>query len=200
MTLVSQKAHNFIAPAILPNGKIINDFDFKKYAHKKTVMLFFWPMDFTFICPTEIIEINNSYSEFEKRNVCIVGISIDSVYVHNAWRNTPIIQGGVGKIKFPMISDFSKKIQKLYNINHPQLKIALRASFIIDSNWIVRHQLVNDLPIGRNTSDIIRTIDALQFHEKFGDVCPANWTAGKKGMKPSPKGVIKYMSKNFKKN
>ncbi|WP_075431802.1 redoxin domain-containing protein [Buchnera aphidicola] len=198
MTLVSQKAKNFISPAILPNGEIINNFNLYEYTNKKNIILFFWPMDFTFVCPSELIQLNRAYEEFQERETSIIGISIDSVYSHNAWRNTAIHQGGIGPIKFPMISDLSKEIQQSYHVEHPQLKIALRASFIIDKKRIIRHQSINDLPIGRNIPDLLRFIDALKFHEKFGDVCPANWISGKEGMKPSPEGVKKYLTKNFK--
>lgn len=199
MTLVSQKSQNFIAPAVLPDGEIIQNFNLKEYSENKKIMLFFWPMDFTFVCPSELIELNYSYTEFEKRNTSIIGISSDSVYTHNAWRNTPINKGGIGDMKFPMVSDFSKSIQKSYGIEHPQLKVALRASFIIDENKIIRHESVNDLPIGRNIPDLLRFIDALKFHEKFNDVCPANWSIGKKGMHPSPEGMKKYLKENFTK-
>ncbi|AEH39712.1 alkyl hydroperoxide reductase [Buchnera aphidicola (Cinara tujafilina)] len=197
MTLVSQKAKNFISPAILPDGKIISNFNLYEYTNGQKIMLFFWPMDFTFVCPTELIELNYAYKEFKKRNISIIGISVDSVYAHNAWRNTDINQGGIGSMKFPMISDFSKEIQTFYNIEHPTLKVALRASFIIDEKRIIRYESVNDLPIGRNIPEILRIIDALQFHERFGDVCPANWNIGKKGMHPSPEGTKQYLAENF---
>ncbi|ABJ90594.1 peroxiredoxin [Buchnera aphidicola] len=199
MTLVSKKAPNFIAPAILKNGQIIQNFNFKNFSKNKTTVLFFWPMDFTFVCPSEIIAFNNSYHEFKDRNACIIGISIDSVYTHNAWRNTKINEGGIGPIKFPMISDITKSIQKSYNIEHDILTIALRASFIIDKSNIIRHQSVNDLPIGRNIKEILRIIDALHYYEKFGEVCPANWNIGKEAIQATDVGIKKYLSKNSKK-
>ncbi|VFP88103.1 Alkyl hydroperoxide reductase C [Buchnera aphidicola (Cinara piceae)] len=199
MILVSQKAPNFIASAVLPDGKIIHNFDLKKYSLGKKTVLFFWPMDFTFVCPSEIIAFNNLYNEFQKRDVCLVGVSIDSVYVHNAWRNTLPESGGVGLIKFPMISDIKRNIQESYGIEHHELKIALRASFLIDNNNIVRHQSINDLPIGRNIKEILRIIDALKFYEKFGEVCPANWKPGKETIQATPKGIKKYLSNNFQK-
>ncbi|VAX76409.1 peroxiredoxin [Buchnera aphidicola] len=197
MILVSKKAPNFTASAILKNGVIINDFNFKEYTHRKTVVLFFWPMDFTFVCPSEIIAFNKLYDEFKKRNVCIIGVSIDSVYTHNAWQNTKIQEGGIGKIKFPMISDITKKIQQSYGIEHEELKIALRASFVIDSSGIIRHQSVNDLPIGRNIKEIIRIIDALKIYAKYGEVCPANWEPGKKTIQANPNGIKKYLTQSF---
>ncbi|WP_075433734.1 peroxiredoxin [Buchnera aphidicola] len=197
MVLVSKKAPNFLASAVLKDGKIVNNFDFTQYSNGKTAVLFFWPMDFTFVCPSEIIAFNNLYHEFKKRKACILGVSIDSVYVHQAWRNTPPKDGGIGKINFPMISDITKSIQKSYGVEHSELSVALRASFIIDHLGIIRHQSINDLPIGRNIQEILRIIDALQFYEKFGDVCPANWEPGKKAMRATAEGVKKYLSENF---
>lgn len=193
MVLVTQKAPNFIAPAILKNGDIIENFNLKKYSDGQSTILFFWPMDFTFVCPSEIIEFNRLYTEFKKRNIKIVGISIDSVFVHQAWQNILPKNGGIGKINFPMVSDIKHDIQKSYGIEHPDIGVALRASFLIDSQWIVRHQVVNDLPFGRNIQDMIRMVDALDFHNKNGEVCPANWEQGKKGMKPSLEGVSTYL-------
>ncbi|QCI17014.1 redoxin domain-containing protein [Buchnera aphidicola (Aphis helianthi)] len=197
MILVTKKAPNFIAPAVLSNGEIINNFDLKKYSNGQSVMLFFWPMDFTFVCPSEIMEFNKSYEKFQKRNVKIVGVSIDSVFVHQAWQNTLPKNGGIGKIKFPMISDIKHEIQKSYGIEHPELNIALRASFIIDKNWIIRHQVINDLPFGRNINEIIRMIDAIEFHNQYGEVCPANWEPGKDGITTSLKGISSYLNKHF---
>ncbi|QCI22639.1 peroxiredoxin [Buchnera aphidicola] len=195
MVLVTQNAPNFIAPAILKNNEIVEQFDLKKYSNGKSIILFFWPMDFTFVCPSEIIEFNTLYSEFKKRNVKIVGVSIDSIFVHQAWQKILPKNGGIGKIKFPMVSDIKHSIQKSYGIEHPNLGVALRASFLIDSNWIVRHQVVNDLPFGRNIKEMIRMVDAIDFHNKFGEVCPANWNKGEKGIAPSSEGVAKYLSK-----
>ncbi|WP_343126658.1 peroxiredoxin [Buchnera aphidicola] len=197
MILTSQKAPNFIASAILPNQEIIHNFDMFDYTKKKYVILFFWPMDFTFVCPSELLEFNILYSEFQKRNVCILGISIDSVYTHQAWLNTPLKNGGIGKMKYPLISDINRTIQTAYGIEHPNLGIALRASFIIDKNHIIRHQSINDLPIGRNIHELIRIIDALKFYENSGDVCPANWTPGAIGIKASTQGIKKYLTKKY---
>ncbi|QCI20333.1 peroxiredoxin C [Buchnera aphidicola (Brachycaudus cardui)] len=194
MVLVTQNAPNFIAPALLPNHKITEKFNFKEYSNGQPIILFFWPMDFTFVCPSEIIEFNKLYSDFEKRNVKIVGVSIDSVFVHKAWQNTLPKNGGIGKINFPMVSDIKHNIQKSYGIEHPVLGIALRASFLIDSNWIIRHQVINDLPFGRNIKEMIRIVDAIDFHNKYGEVCPANWEKGKKGMEASSEGVAEYLS------
>lgn len=197
MILVAHNAPNFISPAVLKNGKIVENFNFLKNISNKMAVLFFWPMDFTFVCPSEIISFNKLYGEFEKRNVEIIGVSIDSVYVHNAWRNTPIQNGGIGKIKFTMVSDIKREIQQLYGIEHPHNGVALRASFIIDNKKIIRHESINDLPLGRNIKDLIRIIDSIQFHENSGNVCPANWKKGEKGIKATPEGIAKYLSKKL---
>ncbi|XBC41416.1 MAG: peroxiredoxin C [Buchnera aphidicola (Nurudea yanoniella)] len=191
--LVTYPAPNFIAPAILHNDEIVDNFNFSNHIHGNTTVLFFWPMDFTFVCPSEIIAFDTHLSEFKQRNTEVIGVSIDSIYTHRAWRNTELSQGGIGKIQFIMISDIKREIQKLYKIEHPTLGVALRASFLIDKNGIIRHQIINDLPLGRNIPDIIRMIDALHFHEKNGEVCPANWKPGKKGMQATSSGVKKYL-------
>ncbi|WP_343190422.1 peroxiredoxin C [Buchnera aphidicola (Mollitrichosiphum nigrofasciatum)] len=197
MVLVTHKAPNFTAPAILKNGKIIENYNFLKNISNKITVLFFWPMDFTFVCPSEIITFNKNLNEFKKRNVKIIGVSIDSVFVHNAWRNTPINKGGIGNIHYTMISDIKRNIQQLYGIEHPNNGVALRATFIIDKKKIIRHQSINDLPIGRNIKEIIRIIDAIEFYENSGNVCPANWKKGKAGIKPNQKGIQEYLKENF---
>ncbi|XZR52808.1 MAG: peroxiredoxin C [Enterobacteriaceae bacterium] len=199
MTLVTLKAPDFTASAVLSNGKIIKKFNFKKYINNKYAVLFFWPMDFTFVCPSELIAFDKRYYEFQKRNVELLGVSLDSEYVHNVWRNTPINKGGIGKVKYIMISDIKREIQKLYGIEHPELGVALRATFLIDKTGIIKAQIVNDLPIGRNINEIIRTIDALQFNEKYGDVCPAQWEKGNPGIIPSSDGIVEYLNKHLDK-
>lgn len=197
MILVSRKAPDFVATAVMKNGEIIHNFNFNKFTLNKYVVIFFWPMDFTFVCPSEIISFSKRYDEFKKRNVEIIGVSCDSAFVHNAWRNTSIKKGGIGKINYTMVSDVKKEIQKSYGIEHPIHGIALRGSFLIDKNKIVRHQVVNDLPLGRNIDEMIRMIDALKFHETSGEVCPAQWNVGKKGITPSSDGISEYLSKNI---
>ncbi|XBC37821.1 MAG: peroxiredoxin C [Buchnera aphidicola (Meitanaphis elongallis)] len=194
--LITQQAPDFTASAILYNDNIIDNFNFKNYTVGKTTVLFFWPMDFTFVCPSEIIAFDKSLPEFTKRNTEIVGVSIDSIYVHHAWRQTDPTKGGIGPIKYIIVSDIKREIQKLYKVEHPTLGVALRASFLIDKQGIIRHQVINDLPFGRNISDIIRMIDSLNFYEKYGEVCPANWTPGKCGIKATPTGAKQYF-KNF---
>lgn len=199
MVLVTLKAPDFTAPAILGNGSYVDNFNFKDYANGKTIILFFWPMDFTFVCPSELIAFDKFYKDFKKRNVEIIGVSFDSIFVHNAWRNTSPSQGGIGKVQYAMVSDIKRDIQKSYGIEHPTIGAALRASFLIDSNTIVRHQVVNDLPLGRNIKEMLRMVDALKFYESHGEVCPANWKIGEDGIKPTSEGLKNYFSKNFKK-
>ncbi|QJC29901.1 peroxiredoxin C [Enterobacteriaceae endosymbiont of Plateumaris sericea] len=197
MILVTKKAPDFNASAVLNNGSIIDNFNFSEYSKNKITVIFFWPLDFTFVCPSEIISFNNHYNDFNERNVKILGISCDSQFTHNAWRNTPIQKGGIGKIKFTIVSDLKKEIQQKYGIEHPKLGIALRASFLIDKNGIIRHQLVNDLPFGRNINEMIRMIDALKHYEKYGEVCPAQWEKGKKSIIPTSTGIADYLTNNL---
>ncbi|QJC38503.1 redoxin domain-containing protein [Enterobacteriaceae endosymbiont of Donacia fulgens] len=197
MILVTKKAPDFNASAVLPDGSIIDNFNLYEYSKNQITILFFWPLDFTFVCPTEIISLNKHYDIFYKKNIKILGISCDSQFVHQAWRNTPINKGGIGNIKFIMISDITKNIQKSYGIEHPQLGVALRALFLIDKKRIIRHQLINDLQFGRNINEIIRIIDALEHNERYGDVCPAQWEKGKKSITPNSKGIVNYLSNNI---
>lgn len=194
--LVSYKVPDFTAPAVLGNGEIVDDFNLFKYINKKTTLVFFWPMDFTFVCPSELIACDKRYIKFKEKNVEVVGVSIDSVFVHSAWRRIPIEKGGVGTLQYPMVSDIKREIIKEYNIEHSNKGIALRASFLIDKLGIVRHQVVNDLPFGRNFDEIIRMIDALQFNEKHGLLCPAQWNKDKLGIQNSQESIENYLSKH----
>ncbi|BGI51369.1 MAG: peroxiredoxin C [Buchnera aphidicola (Ceratovacuna japonica)] len=195
MTLVTKKAPTFLAPAVLENNKIVENFDFKKYIKNKMSVLFFWPMDFTFVCPTEILEFNNLYEEFKKRNTKIIGVSCDSVYSHYTWKSIEIKDGGIGNLKYIIVSDIKKEIQKSYEIEHPKSGISLRATFLIDSNGIIIHETINDLPYGRNIKEVLRMIDAVNFHKKKGEVCPSSWNKKKLGMKPSIEGLKEYINK-----
>lgn len=199
MVLVTRQAPDFIATAVLENGKIINNFNLKHYIQDNPAVLFFWPMDFTFVCPSELIAFDKRYGEFQKRGVKLIGVSFDSEFVHNAWRLMPIEKGGIGPVQYPMVADVKHEIIKSYGIEHPVCGVALRGSFLIDKKGIVRHQVVNDLPLGRNIDEMIRMVDALQFYEEHGEVCPAQWTKGQEGMSASPEGVVKYLSKNLDK-
>ena len=196
MVLVTRQAPDFTTSAVLGNGEIVNNFNFKKHVNGKAAVLFFYPLDFTFVCPSELIAFDHRYEEFKKRGVEVVGVSIDSEFTHNAWRNTPTENGGIGAVKYALAADVKHEIAKAYGIEHPEEGVALRASFLIDKNGVVRHQIVNDLPLGRNIDEMLRMVDALQFHEEHGEVCPAQWEKGKEGMKDSPEGVAKYLKQN----
>ncbi|MBI6549008.1 peroxiredoxin C [Xenorhabdus lircayensis] len=196
MVLVTRQAPDFTAAAVLGNGEIVNDFNLKKHLNGRAAVIFFWPMDFTFVCPSELIAFDHRYEEFQKRGVEVIGISFDSEFVHNAWRKTPISEGGIGEVKYPMVADIKRDIMKSYGIEHPEAGVALRGSFLIDKSGVVRHQVVNDLPLGRNIDEMVRMVDALQFHEEHGEVCPAQWAKGQEGMGASPEGVAKYLTKN----
>lgn len=193
MVLVGRQAPDFTTAAVLSNGEIINDFNLYKNIKNKYALLFFYPLDFTFVCPSELIALHNRIQSFKERNVEVIAGSIDSHYTHNAWRNTPIDKGGIDKVNFTIIADLNHKICQSYGIEHPEAGVALRGAFIIDKNKIIRHQTVNDLPLGRNIDELIRLIDALQYHEQHGEVCPAGWNKGTKAMVATPDGVASYL-------
>ncbi len=182
--LVQKKAPDFTAQAVMPDGSF-QQISLSDYAGKKYVLLYFYPLDFTFVCPTEIIAFSDAVAAFEERNVQVLGCSVDSHYTHLAWRNTPRSEGGIGDIRYPILADLDKSIAEAYDVLLPD-GIALRGLFLIDRNGIVRHQLVNDLPLGRSTEEALRIVDALQYFEENGEVCPANWHKGEKTIKPDP--------------
>lgn len=188
--LVGKPAPEFKAKAVHKN-KIIPDFSLQPY-QGMNVVLFFYPLDFTFVCPTELHAFQDRLHEFDKRNTQVIGCSVDSVYSHQAWLATPRNKGGISGISFPLISDINKTICRDYDVLVPGEGIAYRGLFLIDSNGIVRHQVINDLPIGRSVDEVLRVIDALTFHEQNGDVCPANWALGKRSLKPTQEGVEEY--------
>ena len=193
--LVTRKAPDFTAPAVLANGSIVNDFELSKNLGKNGAVLFFWPKDFTFVCPSEIIAMDKRVKAFNERGVNVIGVSIDSDVVHFAWRNTPVNEGGIGQVSFPMVSDITKQISRDYDVLFGGA-VALRGSFIIDENQIVRHATINDLPLGRNMDEYLRLVDAILFHKEHGEVCPAGWQKGDKGMKATAEGVKEYLSQN----
>lgn len=193
--LVTKAAPDFTAAAVLADGTIVNDFNLKNHIKGKYAIVFFYPLDFTFVCPSEILAFDHRVETFKALNTEVVGISVDSQFTHNAWRNTPIEQGGLGKIKFPLVADLGGSIMEAYGIVHPG-NVALRGAFLVDDQGIVRHQVVNDLPLGRNVDELVRMVEALQFHEEYGEVCPAGWNKGDSGMKDTPEGVAEYLSKN----
>ena len=192
--LVTIEAPDFVAPAVMPDGSIIEDFKLSDLLGRY-VILFFWPLDFTFVCPTEIIAHDKRVEHFKERNVEMVGVSIDSQFTHFAWRNTSVDDGGIGPIQYPMVADIKHEITRAYGVEHPD-GVALRASFLIDKDGIVQHQVVNNLPLGRNVDEMLRMVDALQFTEEHGEVCPAGWNRGESGMKPTAEGVADYLSKH----
>ncbi len=196
--LVGRQAPDFTAPAVLGDGTIVEDYNFYKATEGKYKVLFFYPLDFTFVCPSELIAFDHRLDEFKKRGVEVVGCSIDSQFTHNAWRNTPVEKGGIGPVGYPLVADLTHGICKSYDVETPDGAVAFRGSFLIDKDNIVRHQVVNDLPLGRNIDEMLRMIDALVFHEQHGEVCPANWEAGKEGMKADPDGVAEYLAEHAK--
>lgn len=192
--LVGRQAPNFTAAAVLGNGQIVEDFRLDSAIRGKYAVVFFYPLDFTFVCPSELIAFDHRIEEFRKRNVEVIGISIDSHYTHNAWRNTPIEKGGIGPVRYTLVADMNHAICKAYDVETPDGNVAFRATFLIDKSGIVRHQVVNDLPLGRNIDETLRMVDALQFTEQHGEVCPAGWKEGDKGMRPDPQGVAEYLA------
>jgi peroxiredoxin (alkyl hydroperoxide reductase subunit C) len=192
--LVGRKAPDFTAAAVKGDGTIVDNFNFAHETKNKYAVLFFYPLDFTFVCPSELIAFDHRLDEFKKKGVEVIGVSIDSHFTHNAWRNTPINQGGIGQVKYTLVADMNHAICKAYDVETPDGNVAFRGSFLIDRNGVVRHQVVNDLPLGRNIDEMLRMVDALQFTEEHGEVCPAGWNKGKKGMKANPKGVAEYLA------
>ncbi len=192
--LVGREAPDFTAAAVLGNGEIVEDYNFKQETSGKYAVVFFYPLDFTFVCPSELIAFDHRLEEFSKRGVEVIGVSIDSQFTHNAWRNTPINEGGIGPVKYPLIADVNHAICQAYDVEHPEASVAFRGSFLIDKQGMVRHQVVNDLPLGRNIDEMLRMIDALQFTEEHGEVCPAGWKEGDKGMQATPDGVASYLA------
>ncbi len=193
--LVGKPAPDFTAPAVLGNGEIVDAFNFKEATKGKKAVVFFYPLDFTFVCPSELLAFDHRMAEFEKRGVEVVGVSIDSHFTHNAWRNTPIDKGGIGAVKYTLVADMTHQICQAYDVESAG-GVAFRGSFLIDEEGNVRHQVVNDLPLGRNVDEMLRMVDALAFHQEHGEVCPAGWREGDKGMTASPDGVAKYLSEN----
>jgi peroxiredoxin (alkyl hydroperoxide reductase subunit C) len=191
--IVTQSAPDFEASAVLPNGKIESKFRLSSL-RGHYVYLLFYPLDFTFVCPTEILAFDDKRDEFEARQCSIVGVSVDSPYTHAAWRRTPVASGGIGEVHFPLVSDMSRQIAQDYGILFEN-EVALRGLFLIDREGVVRHALVNDQPLGRSVDEALRTLDALRFHDEHGEVCPANWKKGEQAMKPTTAGVVDYLSK-----
>ncbi len=190
--LVGKAAPNFVATTVMPNNDI-HELDLHKYLNNDVGVLFFYPLDFTFVCPTEIIAFNHRLGDFTSRRVKVMAVSIDSHFSHLAWKETPINRGGIGNVQMPMVSDLTKIIAREYGVLAND-SIAYRASFLIDKKGIVRHQVVNDFPLGRNVDEMLRMIDALAHYEEHGEVCPAGWQKGQDAMKPNSEGVSDYLA------
>lgn len=194
--LVGKQAPDFTVPAVLGNGEIVDSFSFSEATQSKYAVVVFYPLDFTFVCPSELIALDHRMDEFTSRGVEVIAVSIDSHFTHNAWRNTPINDGGIGQVRYTMAADMAHSIVKDYDVECEEPAVAYRGSFLIDKAGMVRHQVVNDLPLGRNIDEMLRMVDALQFHEEHGEVCPAGWNKGDAGMDASPAGVASYLSEN----
>lgn len=208
--LVGKKAPHFVADAVV-NGQFVENFSLEQYLGKKHVVFFFYPLDFTFVCPTEIIAFQERLGEFEKRNVAVVGCSIDSKFSHLAWLNTPLENGGIKGVTYPLVSDINKTISINYDVLAGSFdyneegemifngeSVAYRGLFLIDKEGIVRHQVVNDLPIGRSIDETLRMVDALQYFEENGEVCPADWKAGQKALKATHEGISTYLAEHIR--
>ena len=196
--LVTNKAPNFTATAVLGDNQIVDNFNLYENFGAKGTVLFFYPLDFTFVCPSEIIAFDKRLEEFKGRGINVIAVSIDSQFSHFAWKNTPVNQGGIGQVRFPMVADITKQISRDYDVLFKE-GVALRGSFLIDNDGTVRHAVINDLPLGRNIDEMIRMIDTMLFTNEYGEVCPAGWQKGDKGMKASTEGVADYLANNSEK-
>ena len=196
--LVTNPAPDFTATTVLADGSIVENFKLSENFGKKGTVLFFYPLDFTFVCPSEIIAFSHRIEEFKSRGVNVIGVSVDSQFSHFAWRETPVNKGGIGRVNFPLVADLNKKISKDYDVLFGE-SVALRGSFLIDAKGIVRHAVINDLPLGRNIDEMIRMVDAMQFTDEHGEVCAAGWQKGDEGMKATTEGVAEYLAKNSEK-
>ena len=194
--LVGRQAPDFTAAAVLPDGSIEDHFHFSEATQDKYSLVFFYPLDFTFVCPSELVALDHRMEAFTKRGVEVLAVSIDSQFTHNAWRNTPVSEGGIGPVNYTLVADVTHDICQAYGVEHPEAKVAFRGAFIIDKDNHVRAQVINDLPLGRNIEELLRLFDALQFHEKNGEVCPVNWKEGDQGMVATSDGVAKYLDEH----
>jgi peroxiredoxin (alkyl hydroperoxide reductase subunit C) len=193
--LVTKKAPDFTAEAVLGNNEIVDNFNLMENLGEKGAVLFFYPLDFTFVCPSEIIAFDHRLDEFKSRGINVIGVSVDSVYSHFAWKNTPVEQGGIGQVRYPLVADITKKISRDYDVLLNDA-VALRGSFLIDADGTIRHAVINDLPLGRNIDEMLRMVDAMIFTNEHGEVCPAGWQNGQEAMKPDAEGVAEYLAKH----
>jgi len=195
--LVTNKAPDFTATAVLEDGSIVEDFNLYENFGEMGTVVFFYPLDFTFVCPSEIIAFSHRIEEFKSRGINVIGVSIDSQFSHFAWRETPVENGGIGRIKFPLVADLNKQISRDFDVLLNE-SVALRGSFLIGIDGTVRHAVINDLPLGRNVDEMLRMVDAMLFTNEYGEVCPAGWNKGDEGMKASTDGVAEYLAKHSK--
>jgi peroxiredoxin (alkyl hydroperoxide reductase subunit C) len=193
--LVTQKAPDFTATTVLGDNQIVDDFNLYENFGEKGTVLFFYPLDFTFVCPSEIIAFDHRLKEFHDRGINVIGVSIDSQFSHFAWKNTPVDQGGIGQVRYPLVADLTKEISKAYDVLL-DAGVALRGSFLIDTDGTVRHAVINDLPLGRNIDEMLRMVDTMLFTNEHGEVCPAGWSKGDEGMKADTEGVADYLAKH----
>ncbi len=194
--LVTKKAPDFTANAVLGNNEIVDNFNLYENFGEKGTVLFFYPLDFTFVCPSEIIAFDHRLDEFTSRGINVIGCSVDSHFTHLAWKNTPVDKGGIGQVRYPLVADLTKQIARDYDVLLEDAGVALRGSFLIDTDGTIRHAVINDLPLGRNIDEMLRMIDAMLFTNEYGEVCPAGWHKGEEGMKADPKGVAEYLAKH----
>ncbi len=192
-SLVGKKAPDFVAAAVLANGEIVESFKLTDAIDGKYGLVFFYPLDFTFVCPSELIALDHRMKQFQALNVEVIAVSIDSQFTHNAWRNTPIDKGGIGNVSYTLVADVKHEICQAYGVEHPAAGVALRGAFLIDDQGMIRAEIINDLPLGRSIDEIIRLFDAIQYHAAHGEVCPAGWQKGKQGMSATTEGVAKYL-------
>ena len=193
--IVTNKAPDFTATAVLGDNQIVEDFNLYENLGEKGAVLFFYPLDFTFVCPSELIAFDHRLKEFQDRGINVIGCSIDSQFSHFAWKSTPVNEGGIGQVKYPLVADLTKQIARDYDVLLGD-SVALRGSFLIDADGTVRHAVVNDLPLGRNIDEMLRMIDAMLFPNEYGEVCPAGWVKGDEGMKADTDGVADYLAKH----
>jgi len=197
-TLVTKKAPDFTANAVLGDNSIVDNFNLYQNIGEKGAVIFFYPLDFTFVCPSELIAFDHRLKDFKERGINVIGISIDSHFTHLAWKNTPVEKGGIGKVGYPLVADLDKSIAANFGVLLGA-GIALRGSFLLDKDGTVRHAVINDLPLGRNIDEMIRVVDSMLFTNEYGEVCPAGWNKGDKGMKASTEGVAQYLADNAEK-
>ncbi len=193
--LVTKQAPDFTATTVLADGSIVDDFKLSENYGEKGTVLFFYPLDFTFVCPSEIIAFSHKVGEFKERGINVIGVSVDSQFSHFAWRETAVENGGIGHVNMPLVADLTKEISKAYDVLLDD-GVALRGSFLIDADGTIRHAVINDLPLGRNIDEMIRMVDTMLFTNEFGEVCPAGWVKGDEGMKETPEGVAEYLAKH----